>query len=130
MLHFITQIKKWATKLKLNLVALYYATQSKETPIRVKYFSILVLAYALSPIDLIPDFNPVLGYIDDLLLVPLGIWLAIKWIPKPLWQDFQNQAIVFTHQKLPASKLGLWLVFGIWALVIVMTYDFWIELFR
>ena len=66
--------KKWANALKKNTYALYLASRHQGVPLMAKAVIVIVVAYALSPIDLIPDFIPVLGYIDDLLLLPLGIW--------------------------------------------------------
>jgi uncharacterized membrane protein YkvA (DUF1232 family) len=74
----------------------------------------LVAAYALSPIDLIPDFIPVLGYLDDLLIVPLGIMLVVKLIPTPLMLEFRTQA---AQRVKPVSKTGLALVVVIWILL-------------
>ena len=73
--------------MRLKLVALWLCRRDPRMPLSAKLVAALVVAYALSPIDLIPDFIPVLGYLDDLLLVPAGIWLAIKLIPAPVWSD-------------------------------------------
>lgn len=75
-------IKKWAKELRGNIKALDYARKDPRVPLLPKSLLIMVVAYALSPIDLIPDFIPVLGYLDDLILLPLGIALVIKMIPK------------------------------------------------
>lgn len=78
--------------MKKQIQALHLASRDPRTPFAAKCLMIIVVAYALSPIDLIPDFIPVLGYLDDLLLLPAGIYLSIKLIPEPLWQEFQAQA--------------------------------------
>jgi uncharacterized membrane protein YkvA (DUF1232 family) len=77
----IEQWKSWVKKLKREIFTLYYAYQNPHTPFFAKFATILVVAYAFSPIDLIPDFIPILGYLDDLILLPIGIMLAIKLIP-------------------------------------------------
>jgi uncharacterized membrane protein YkvA (DUF1232 family) len=75
------RIKAAVKQLKRDVLALYYALHDPRTPLLSKLLPWLVLAYALSPLDLIPDFIPVLGYLDDLLLLPLGLWLSCKMIP-------------------------------------------------
>lgn len=75
------KIRDWARRLKRDVVAVYFAARDARTPLQVRLLALAVAAYALSPIDLIPDFIPVLGYLDDLLLVPLGIWLVVRALP-------------------------------------------------
>jgi uncharacterized membrane protein YkvA (DUF1232 family) len=86
--------KKRAEFLKSRLYALYLAYRDPRVPWYAKAFGALVLAYALSPIDIIPDFIPVLGYLDDIVLVPLGITLAIKMIPKDIMEECRRSAQV------------------------------------
>jgi uncharacterized membrane protein YkvA (DUF1232 family) len=86
---------KWrerARRLKAEVYALYLAYRHPDTPWYAKAFAALVVAYAFSPIDLVPDFVPVLGYLDDLLLVPLGITLALKLIPAEVMAECRRQA--------------------------------------
>lgn len=78
--------------MRQQLQVLYLASRDPRTPLIAKLIVIAVVAYALSPIDLIPDFIPLLGYLDDLLLLPLGIWLAIKLVPPELWRELQARA--------------------------------------
>jgi uncharacterized membrane protein YkvA (DUF1232 family) len=85
-------IKKWAKDLRGNIKALDYARKDPRVPLLPKALLIMVVVYALSPIDLIPDFIPVLGFLDDLILLPLGIALAIKMIPKDVWSECQIRA--------------------------------------
>ena len=72
-------------------------------------------AYALSPIDFIPDFVPVLGLLDELILVPIGLALAVMLVPRPLLDEFRNQADLAVER--PISRLGAALIIGLWALV-------------
>ena len=88
----LTQLKGFADCLKRQLSALHFAVYDPRTPWAAKVLAFCVLGYALSPIDLIPDFIPILGYLDDLVLVPLGIYFAIKLIPRELWADCQVRA--------------------------------------
>jgi uncharacterized membrane protein YkvA (DUF1232 family) len=77
------RIRSWARALRRDAYAVYLVARSPDTPWYVKVLAGVVAAYALSPIDLIPDFIPVFGYLDDLILVPLGIWLVVALIPEP-----------------------------------------------
>ena len=80
----------------------------------------IVVAYALSLIDLIPDFIPILGYLDDLILLSLGIYLAVKLIPEPLWQEFQTQAEQ-SNMLLPKSRRAVLVVGLIWCMSLVVS---------
>ena len=88
----LEKIKAKATQLKRELVALYLASRDPRTPWYAKTMIAAVVAYALSPIDLIPDFIPIFGYLDDLVLLPIGIWLAIRMIPPEILQDCRERA--------------------------------------
>lgn len=85
-------IRKKAKKIKNEVGALYFACKRPDVPFYAKLVAIITVGYALSPIDLIPDFIPILGYLDDLVLVPLGITLAIKLIPINIMNECRNQA--------------------------------------
>ena len=87
-----TGLRQWARTLKRDVVALWIAARDPRVPWYAKALAGAVAAYALSPIDLIPDFIPVLGYVDDLLIVPAGIWLAVRMIPAELMAEFREQA--------------------------------------
>jgi len=110
--------KKWANALKKNTYALYLASRDQRVPWLAKIIIAVVVAYALSPIDLIPDFIPVIGYIDDLLLLPLGIWLAIRLIPKSVWQECQALAQKQMYD-LPHNRRAAAIIIFIWLLVII-----------
>jgi uncharacterized membrane protein YkvA (DUF1232 family) len=84
--------KDWASALKKNTYALYLASGDPRVPLLAKLVIGVVVAYALSPIDLIPDFIPVIGYVDDVIVLPVGIWLAIRLIPENIWQECQALA--------------------------------------
>jgi uncharacterized membrane protein YkvA (DUF1232 family) len=87
------KLKQWARHLRREVGALYFAARDPRTPLLAKVVAIAVVAYASSPIDLIPDFIPVLGYLDDIILVPLGIMLAVRLIPLDLMQGFREVAV-------------------------------------
>ena len=88
----LDRIKRWAMAIKGNVMVLYIAARDTRTPLPAKLVAFGLAAYALSPIDLIPDFIPVLGYLDDLILLPLGIALAIRLIPTDLITEFRLAA--------------------------------------
>src|SRR5882672_9853477 len=81
-----------ARALKLEVYALYLAYRDPRVPLPARILAACVAAYAFSPIDLIPDFIPVLGYLDDLILVPLGVWLALRMIPAPVMAECRAKA--------------------------------------
>lgn len=119
-------LKKRAKQLKQDIPAIYLVMKSSEIPILAKILAFLTIAYALSPIDLIPDFIPVLGYLDDLVILPMLIVLTIKCIPKPVWQKAQNEA-----QELIATKqMKKWYyalpILIIWLIVVlILIRIFW-----
>jgi uncharacterized membrane protein YkvA (DUF1232 family) len=105
--------KAWARALERDVVALWIAARDPRTPWYAKLVAGAVAAYALSPIDLIPDFVPVLGYLDDIVIVPLGIVLAIHLIPPALMAEYRSQA---TNRSGRARSLAAAAVVGIiWA---------------
>ena len=85
-------IKERAAKLKSDIPAVFIAMKDKDTPVIAKVFAGLAVAYALSPIDLIPDFIPVLGYLDDVIILPAMVALTIKYIPKDVWERSRKAA--------------------------------------
>lgn len=86
------RLEGWARTIKRDAVALFLAARDPRTPWYAQVMAALVAAYALSPIDLIPDFIPVLGYLDDLVIVPLGIWIVVRLLPSGLMQEFRAEA--------------------------------------
>lgn len=119
--------KKWAASLKSNTYALYLASRDARVPISAKIIIALVVAYALSPIDLVPDFIPVIGYLDDLVLLPLAIWLAIYLIPQEVWQECQALAAEKITE-LPRSRRAATVIIFIWLLAIA-GFMLWVWLF-
>ncbi|MBZ6379917.1 MULTISPECIES: YkvA family protein [Pacificimonas] len=109
----LDRLKGWAGRLRASLLALWLARRTAGVPRRAKLLAVLVTGYALSPIDLIPDVIPILGYADDLLVVPLGIWLAIRMIPQPVWARLRKEAE--TASAPPASRIAAALVVSCWA---------------
>lgn len=109
----LEQFKARAKSLRREIYALYLAARDPRTPWYAKAVIACVVAYALSPIDLIPDFIPVLGYLDDLLLLPLGIYLALKLIPEEVLADARRLA-ADTSGRLPKSWHAAVIIIFIW----------------
>jgi uncharacterized membrane protein YkvA (DUF1232 family) len=107
-----TRLRQWACLIKRDVTALWIAARDPRTPLAAKVVAVVIAAYALSPIDLIPDFVPVLGYLDDIIIVPLGIMLAVRLIPVALLEEFRGRAAELAER--PASRVGLALIFTIW----------------
>lgn len=109
--------KQRARALKHELMALYLAYRDRRTPWYARLFAGLVVAYAFSPIDLIPDMIPVLGYLDDLILVPLGITLALKMIPSEVMKEARQQAQAQAAAGKPVNYRAAVVIICIWLAV-------------
>jgi uncharacterized membrane protein YkvA (DUF1232 family) len=110
-----TTWRERARDLRRDVMALYFACRDPRVPWYAKTFVALLVAYALSPIDLIPDFIPVLGYLDELVLLPLGVFLAVKMIPAELLAEHRERARLASEQ--PRSWLGAALIIAVWLVV-------------
>jgi uncharacterized membrane protein YkvA (DUF1232 family) len=123
-----SQWRERARRLKAEVYALYLAYRHPDTPWYAKAFAALVVAYAFSPIDLVPDFVPVLGYLDDLLLVPLGITLALKLIPAEVMAECRRQA------SDPAEKPVNWYAAAaivlLWLALAALCFKWLLDLFN
>ena len=106
------RLKNWAASLKREVMALWFLCRDPRTPWYVRVLTMLIVAYALSPIDLIPDFIPVLGYLDDLIIVPLGIWLVIALIPEDVMHEYR--AIASAAAQRPVSKAAAIIIVALW----------------
>ena len=109
-------LKSWAKRIKRDAVTLWFAGKHPATPWYAKALGVFVVAYALSPIDLIPDFIPVLGYVDDVLLLPALIWLAIRLLPPEVAADCRKQADDWMKMQgtKPSSRVGAFLIVLVW----------------
>jgi uncharacterized membrane protein YkvA (DUF1232 family) len=107
-----SRLREWARLVKRDVVALYLAAGDPRVPWHAKALAACVAGYALSPIDLIPDFIPVLGYLDDLLIVPLGIWLVVRLIPPKIMAEHRVTAAAATGK--PKSAAGAVVIIAIW----------------
>lgn len=109
-------IRQWASRIKRDAVTLWFACHHPDTPWFAKLLAAFVVAYALSPIDLIPDFVPVLGYLDDALLLPGLIWLNVRLIPPAVREECRTRADQWmkTQGAKPRSLAGAVLVVALW----------------
>jgi len=114
----LEKFKTKAKELKYDLSALYLAYKRKDVPIVAKIIIIIAIVYALSPIDLIPDFIPVLGYLDDLLIVPFLVFIAIKLIPKQIMTECREQATDLWKDGKPKKWYYAIPIILIWLLII------------
>jgi uncharacterized membrane protein YkvA (DUF1232 family) len=112
------RLKNLRKEIPLQSYALYLACRDPRTPWYAKALAAAVAAYAFSPIDLIPDFIPVLGYLDDLLIVPLGIALAIRLIPAEVLESCRKQARLRLAKGMPTSKAAAVVIVVIWVAVL------------
>ena len=120
----IEKLKNWAQLLKQDILMLWFTTKNPKVPLAPKVICIFIVAYALSPIDLVPDFIPILGFVDDLLLLPILIWLAVRLIPNVILQESRIQADqwLIQNQSKPKSNLGFLIVAVIWLLIMWLAY--------
>ncbi|MFN3624096.1 MAG: YkvA family protein [Hyphomicrobium sp.] len=107
----VGRLRSWARSIKRDVHALYLSARDPRVPWYAKAIALAVAAYALSPIDLIPDFIPVLGYLDDLVLVPLGILVAIRLIPAEVLAEHRASA---SDARLPMSRGAATVIVAIW----------------
>lgn len=120
----LAKLSDWARRLDRQLATLHSAARDPRVPWAPRLLALAVLAYALSPIDLIPDFIPVLGLLDDLVLVPLGLALAIRLIPDGIWAE--HRAAV--RERPPSSRTGMVVVIALWLLALLAVI--WLVLFN
>jgi uncharacterized membrane protein YkvA (DUF1232 family) len=125
-LTLIEDLRTRTNKLKLEIHALYLAARDHRTPWYAKAFIACVVAYALSPIDLIPDPIPILGYVDDLLLLPLGIYLALKMIPQPILAECRHKASL-ANEQLPENWWVASVILLLWVTALILLGNFLLQ---
>ena len=120
------RIKGWARAVRRDVHALWLAARDPRTPWYARAFALAVAAYALSPIDLIPDFVPVLGYLDEVVLLPPAILLAIRLVPPEVMAE--HRATAAAAQARPVSRAGAALIVAVWlAVAAALVWWFWPE---
>jgi len=120
----LARLRAWAAELKAQLLTLWFARMHPDTPWHAKALAVLVAAYAFSPIDLVPDFIPVLGYLDDVIVVPFGIWLALRAIPPHVLEESRRKAdaCIAAREKRPRSYVAATVFILIW---VAAAYGLW-----
>ncbi len=124
MSQFLEAWKQRARQFKTELYAIYLAYKDPRVPWYARLLAAGVVAYAFSPIDLIPDFIPVLGYLDDLVLVPLGVALAVRMIPPGVLAECRVQAQEVMRQGKPINRVGAVVIIVIWLLLAALAVAF------
>lgn len=126
MKNWLARWKDWAEDLELELSALLLAYRDPRTPWYAKALTALVIAYAFSPIDLIPDFIPILGYLDDLILLPVGIFLVLRLVPPEVMRESRERASTLADEGKPFIKSGALIIAALWLLVLlIIIYVLW-----
>jgi uncharacterized membrane protein YkvA (DUF1232 family) len=116
-------LRAWAVAVKRDVVAVALAARDPRTPPVAKLLALAIVAYALSPIDLIPDFIPVLGMLDELLLLPLGLWVVVRLIPREVLAEHRARA---AGMRLAPSRIGAALIVALWlAVLAVVAWIIW-----
>jgi uncharacterized membrane protein YkvA (DUF1232 family) len=116
----LERLKGWARSLKTELYALYLAYRDPRVPWYARILAVCVVGYAFSPIDLIPDPIPILGYLDDLIIVPVGIWLTVKLIPQDVLVECRERAKHEIQRGKPTNWVAAGVIIGIWLLLAVL----------
>ena len=124
MKRFLERWKRRARELKIQVYAVYLAYKDPRVPLRARIFAACIVGYAFSPIDLIPDPIPILGYLDDLILVPLGVALALKMIPPDVLAECQEKSREVMKQGKPINKVAAVIIIAIWLLLAALVVHF------
>jgi uncharacterized membrane protein YkvA (DUF1232 family) len=125
----LARLKTWAAALKREGLVLWFASRDPRTPWYAKWLAVFIVAYALSPIDLIPDFIPVIGYLDEIILLPGAIWLVLKLMPVQVLLDARarTQAWLEAHRPKPRNWIAAAIIVLLW---IVALWVIWTRLIR
>ncbi|MEN4832732.1 YkvA family protein [Pantoea vagans] len=117
-IRFIADARTWAKNIKRDVHAVWLAARDPRTPLLAKVLALIVAAYAVSPIDLIPDFIPIIGYLDDLIIVPLGIMLVVRLIPAEVMREHRETAAQASRRPVSRITAGVFIV--IWVMCAVL----------
>jgi len=124
----VENLKKWAGRLKMEVYALYLAYRDPRVPPYARVFAACVVGYAFSPIDLIPDPIPVLGYLDDLILIPIGVALAIRMIPDTVLAECREKARGASRECKPVNRVAAVVVVAVWLALAALAILFTVRL--
>ena len=125
---FTLRLRDWARSLKADVLALWFCCKHPDTPLSAKILATLVVAYALSPIDLIPDFIPVIGYLDDVILVPIGIYFTLKLVPQHVLEECRAKARdwIAARQPKPRNYVAAAVIVVLWLLMLWIAWR-WLQ---
>jgi uncharacterized membrane protein YkvA (DUF1232 family) len=129
-MNFLALWRQWASQLKIETYALYLAYKDPRVPWYARLSAVVVVGYAFSPIDLIPDFIPVLGHLDDLVLIPLGIILVLKMIPQDVMIECRQQARITMKQNRPMNRTAAVIIVSIWLILATILILYVVRILR
>ncbi|WP_455141302.1 YkvA family protein [Candidatus Hodarchaeum mangrovi] len=119
----LEKIQKKAKDLKRKTYTIYLVYRDKRVPFWKRLFLGVVIGYAVSPIDLIPDFIPILGYLDDLILIPLGLYLALKFIPAEIFTECEQIALKEENQQIPLNRTIMLFIILLWIIGLFVIFN-------
>jgi uncharacterized membrane protein YkvA (DUF1232 family) len=128
--NLFNRLRAMAKRLKANLMVMYVAYRDPRVPLYAKIFAICVVAYAFSPVDLIPDFIPILGYLDDLILVPLGVYFAMRMFPGEVLDEYRAKAEEERKTSKPKNWIAGVLIIVVWIAVAVWSIWYFYGILR
>lgn len=120
MSQFLEKLKQRSKQLKIEIYAIYLAYKDPRVPWYARIFAACVVGYAFSPIDLIPDPIPILGYLDDLILIPLGVVLVLKMIPPEVLAECREKAQERMRQDKPVNRIAAFVIITIWIILTIL----------
>lgn len=130
MAQFIEGWKQRAKQLKIEIYAIYLAYRDPRVPWYARIFAAIIVGYAFSPIDLIPDPIPILGYLDDLILIPVGVLLALKMIPKEVMAECRERSQEIMRQKKPVNRIAAIVIIAIWIIFAALAIALMLNFFK
>lgn len=130
MSQFLESLKQHAKQLKIEIYTIYLAYKDPRVPWYARIFAACVVGYAFSPIDLIPDPIPILGYLDDLILIPLGVVLALKMIPPEVLVECREKAQEIMRQGKPVNRIAAFVIITIWIILTTLGIVFMLKFLK
>lgn len=123
------KLRQWTRSLKSHLMTLWFSRKHPETPLVAKVSAIVVVAYALSPIDLIPDFIPIIGYLDDMIIVPIGVYITLRLVPEHVLADsrVKAEAWLASNQARPKNYFVAFLFVCVWIAAAWWAWEWFVE---
>ena len=127
---FLEKLKQRSKQLKIEIYAIYLAYKDPRVPWYARIFAACVVGYAFSPIDLIPDPIPILGYLDDLILIPLGVVLILKMVPPEVLAECRENAQVIMRQGKPVNRIAAFVILTVWVILATLGIAFMFRLLK